>query len=315
MFKPCFQSTSRLLPRPLFKDPSLSPLHGYGTRRFFRGPFGKRHRARVPLVIAISACTIGIVGLVGLAVDKYGPQGLAPFTTPFETVKPHLQKIFSRNPDADQDQTLKLPSAASIWAGDRDRTLSEAELQQVLVERLHMREMFQRARSSGSQEELRKACFSVILFMTENGKQLEVIDPLAPLPPESRFAGEGALFDMATETRVYRQLQPDGTLQAVFLVVNADLDQPIGDVHGFDQFTEAFINQFEVWQRERHFQFGAKSFVPVVLVSRESVVLMRYAPMWKQISLDGYWDWSHETEEEIRLRQAREGKSGNSAPH
>ncbi|KAN0110665.1 hypothetical protein V8E51_007052 [Hyaloscypha variabilis] len=126
----------------------------------------------------------------------------------FETMKPHLQRIFFRTPHSDPVETIEPTPQPHAWDPNPGiNSEDEAEYhEQMPRERLHIREMFKRARASGSQEELRRACFSVIPFMGHESDELEVLGPLAPLPSNSRFTGKGAVFDMATETRVYREL-------------------------------------------------------------------------------------------------------------
>jgi len=287
MFKPRFHSASRLFSRPLLRDHEFSPLHGYGSRRFFCGLFRKRHRARIPLVIAISASTIGIVGLVGLAVDRYGPQGLAPFKTPFETVKPHLKKVFSRKPVADPDEKAEQPSPLSLRGSNPDVKYSEADVEKARCHFQQMQERFKRARASGSPTEMREACFSVIPSFAGNDL-LEALGPLTPWHPRSRSTGKGALFDMATETRVYRIMTSDGTLEGVFLAVNVDLDNKVSQ--GFDEAYEAFSNQLEVWRREGIFRIGGPS-LSVLLAVQDRVVLIEYAPMLQELRLIGSFSW------------------------
>ncbi|KAE9372512.1 hypothetical protein N431DRAFT_483289 [Stipitochalara longipes BDJ] len=284
MFKPPIHPASRLCSRPL-RDPNISPLRRYGSRRFFRSLERKAHRARIPLVIAISACTIGAVGLLGLAIDRYGPQGLAPFRTPFLIAKSHVQNVFSRKPDADLEEMIRLPPRPGDWDPYPDRPLSEAEIEQIYRDRQRMREMFKRARASGSQEEMRKACFSVIPHLTGNSNKLEELGPLAPLPSHRRSAGKGAPFDMAIESRLYRILKPDGSLAAVFLAINAELDSP---KDGFSYVFGGFINQFEIRRRDRSIRLHPQSFIPVILAIEERVILMQYAHVMKKFSLDAY---------------------------
>jgi hypothetical protein len=146
----------------------------------------------------------------------------------------------------------------------------------MLCKRLHIREMFKRARASGSEEELRRTCFSVIPFMGHESDEFEVLGPLAPLPSKSRFTGKGAVFDMATETRVYRDLhlQPDAALAVVYVAFDADFDR-LNRNAAFTRLTEAFINQMEIWKQESSVLINPNRFLPVAFMIKNMLHLSR----------------------------------------
>lgn len=144
MFSQGIISANRLLQRPLLRDFSLPSLPAVGSRRFFqkstRGP--RRFRIRIPLAITISVCTVGTVGVVGLAIDKFGLLGRNSWHISWERAKSHLQNVRSSKTDEIVDDNSKLSTVDSPVSEPK---LSDARLQEVQAERVHMRETFRRA--------------------------------------------------------------------------------------------------------------------------------------------------------------------------
>jgi hypothetical protein len=76
---------------------------------------------------------------------------------------------------------------------------------------------------------MRRACFSIILYMTDSAIDVEGLSPLAPLATDSFFASKSGLFDMAKDTHVFRLMEPDGmTISFVFVAVNAKFETKSG---------------------------------------------------------------------------------------
>jgi hypothetical protein len=76
---------------------------------------------------------------------------------------------------------------------------------------------------------MRRACFSIILYMTDSAIDVEGLSPLAPLATDSLFASKSGLFDMAKDTHVFRLMEPDGTtISFVFVAVNAKFETKSG---------------------------------------------------------------------------------------
>jgi hypothetical protein len=70
---------------------------------------------------------------------------------------------------------------------------------------------------------MRRACFSIILYMTGSAIDVAGPSPLAPLATDSLFASESRLFDMAKDNYVFRLMEPDGTAYLLLLTRNSRL--------------------------------------------------------------------------------------------
>jgi hypothetical protein len=246
---------------------------------------------------------VGTVSAVGLAVDRFGPAGLRNvWRIPFQTAKAHLENHRSQKPGTDHSDERQLPS---VWPrSDSDRKRRHADQDEVIRERQHIREIFKRARASGSQDEMRQACFGVIPFLAGNSTEIEDLGPLAPLPRKSRFAGKTALFDRPKDTRILRALETDGTTSMLFIVVNADFEfePPEDSKNALLQICEGFVNQFDIWERERTIRFKKHQLVPVVFALREHVIITNYVPMFKRFDPNGGFSWNDEVEGEQTAR-------------
>jgi hypothetical protein len=76
---------------------------------------------------------------------------------------------------------------------------------------------------------MRRACFSIILYMTDSAIDVEGLSPLAPLATDSLFASKSGLFDMAKDTHIFRLMEPDETtISFVFVAVNAKFETKSG---------------------------------------------------------------------------------------
>lgn len=56
---------------------------------------------------------------------------------------------------------------------------------------------------------MRRACFSIILYMIDSAIDVEGFSPLAPLATDSLFASQSGLFDMVREG--YPHFSSNGT--------------------------------------------------------------------------------------------------------